>query len=192
MEERKVTREGKDTNKMNIMEIIQFRINRYGNTPIFGVCLSEGQNWLVIRENEVDYYLGGIKFINKKFIRHRIIVDNDAMKLTILSSKYSNYEKDKSVIESLNLDNNTDLFQSLKNKSCLLGVGLNKKDIFFVGRIENIYEKSISLRTIGTFTEDCGMMNIPFDRIRFVDIDTDYLNSLNLYMENKKGMDKNK
>ena len=114
------------------------------------------------------------------------------MKLTILSSKYSNYEKDKSVIESLNLDNNTDLFQSLKNKSCLLGVGLNKKDIFFVGRIENIYEKSISLRTIGTFTEDCGMMNIPFDKIRFVDIDTDYLNSLNLYMENKKGMDKNK
>ena len=63
------------------MEIIEFRISRYGNTPIFGVCLSEGQNWLVIRENEVDYYLGGIKFINKKYIRHRIIVDNDAMKL---------------------------------------------------------------------------------------------------------------
>ena len=168
------------------MEIIEFRISRYGNTPIFGVCLSEGQNWLVIRENEVDYSLDGIKFINKKFIRHRIIVDNDAMKRTILSSKYSNYEKDKSVIESLNLDKNTDLFQSLKNKNCLLGVGLNKKDKFFVGRIENIYEKSISLRTIGTFTEDCGMMNIPFDRIRFINIDTDYLNSLNLYMEIKK------
>ena len=168
------------------MEIIEFRISRYGNTPIFGVCLSEGQNWLVIRENEVDYSLDGIKFINKKYIRHRTIVDKDTMKHEILSLKYMDYEKDKCFIGNFNLNVSSEFFQGLKKKNYLLSVGLDRSDEIYVGWIKNIYEKSISLRTIGTFTEDCGMMNIPFDRIRFINIDTDYLNSLNLYMEIKK------
>lgn len=59
--------------------------------------------------------------------------------------------------------------------------------IYMDGRIDKeIDEKRHSLNTIGTHTEDTGMMNIPFDRIRFINIDTDYLNSLNLYMEIKK------
>ncbi len=96
------------------------------------------------------------------------------------------YEKDKCFMENFNLNVSSEFFQGLKKKNYLLSVGLDRSDEIYVGWIKKIYEKSISLNTIGTHTEDTGMMNIPFDRIRFINIDTDYLNSLNLYMEIKK------
>ena len=48
------------------MEIVEYKISRYGDNPRHGAVLKGGRQWLCTKDNVVDYVLDGIMFTNKK------------------------------------------------------------------------------------------------------------------------------
>ena len=169
------------------IKLIKYKINRYGITPIYGVLLHEGNQWIVTKDNVVDYVLDGIRFINRKYISYKkkIEVDDDEMKVKIIPLKYKDALKDKELVAKLDLNSYHGFFSMLKPMGYMTEIGLDKEDSMYVGTIAKINEKSVTFDTIGTLTEDTGMMNIPFDRIRYIGIETDYLKSLSLYIKHQ-------
>ena len=167
------------------MDIIKYAISRYGKTPLFGVTISEGHQWLSIKNNDVDYRIDGIRFLNKKYISCWKKVEADEMMVKIVPLKYIDDLKDKELVAKLDLNSYHGLFSELKPMGYLIEIGLDKEDSIYVGTIAKINEKSVTFDTIGTLTENTGMMNIPFDRIRYIGIETDYLKSLSLYIKHQ-------
>ena len=170
---------------INKMELIEYKIGRYGNNPNIGVLIGDGQQWLVTKDNVVDYVLDGIKFINKNYIRHQKTIEYDTMKSQVINLKYITAHKDQEYIKGFNLDDFYEFFCNIMASGKLVEIGLEKSDSIFVGTIHKVHEKSFIVQTIGSNTEDCGKMRIPFFRVRYVGLDTDYLKSLELYL--KKG-----
>lgn len=168
------------------MEIIKYKISRYGKSPLVGVKIKEGQQWASIKYNEVDYIIDGIRFINTKYICRQTKVEANDMVAKVIPLKYNDVLKDRELVGRLNLDSYHGFFCDLIPMGFLVEIGLDKEDCIYVGTITKVNEKSVTFDTIGTFAEDTGMMNIPFDRIRYISIETDYLNSLDLYLRHQK------
>ena len=81
------------------------------------------------------------------------------------------------------LDGNGSLYSFLKRKEILVAVGLHRENILYVGKIKDVGPKSFVLDSYGTELEKSGLMNIDFTKVRYIQIHSDYLDSLSLLLE---------
>ena len=165
------------------MELIEFNIRRYGSDPIMGVLLGEGVQWVVTKDNTVDYVLDGIRFSNKKYIINQHVIHNE-IKSAIFPLKYTEWEKDMDTVSHLNLDDMQSFFLGLQHRT-LIEVGLHDNSIIYVGNVSNVLKKSFILSTIDVNANDSGPMLVNYDKVRYIKIDSDYLNALALYTNYK-------
>ena len=70
----------------------------------------------------------------------------------------------------------------------LVAVCLHREDVLYIGKIKDVGTKSLVLDSYDTELRKSGVMNIEFTKVRYVQIHTDYLDSLSLIIgkENKK------
>ena len=59
-------------------------------------------------------------------------------------------------------------------------------EIIYVGKIKDVGAKSFALDTYSTELQKTGIMNIEFAKVRYVQIHTDYLDSLSLLIGKEK------
>ena len=165
------------------MKLIEYKINRYGNNLLGGVLLRESHQWIAIKNNEVDYQLDGICFVNKHFVKDLKEIDRESMKSKIIPLKYVDYNKDIEIVNKLNIEDHQGFFKSIKNTGLLIDIGLHWNDAIFVGTICEVYQKSFVIDSIDAETNDDGKMKIKFSCVRYIKINTDYLESLSLYIK---------
>lgn len=82
------------------MEIVEYKISRYGDNPRHGAVLKDGRQWLCTKDNVVDYVLDGIMFTNKKYIRNIQDVELaglDVMLSQIIPLKYTQFQMIKNI-----------------------------------------------------------------------------------------------
>lgn len=179
------------------MKLIQYKINRYGKEPLIGVLLHEGRQWIALKYIFRDYELDGICFVNKHFIKELREIDTESMigknplnyvdmVTKIILLKYTDYEKDRDFVSNLNIDDYQDLFNCLKSLGQLIEIGLHKSETFSVGVIRDILEKSFTINSIDPDVNDEGKRRIEYSKVRYIKINTDYLESLNLYIKWKE------
>ena len=70
----------------------------------------------------------------------------------------------------------------LKKHSVLIQIGLESDEYTLVGKVINVFEKSFVLEKISTDANIIGRENIKFSIVRCIEMKTDYLNSLELYL----------
>ena len=172
------------------MKIIEYKINRYGNTPWEGILLRESDLWIATKNNEGDFSLDGVCFVNKHFVKDLKEVDRDSMKSKIFPLKYLDYDKDMEYVANLNIENHQDFFKSLKSLGLLIDIGLQWNDSIFVGTICDVFQKSFVINSIDAETNDDGKMKMKFSSVRYIKIYTDYLNSLSLYIKWKEKLER--
>ena len=168
------------------MEFIKYKINRYGITPIYGVLLHEGNQWIVTKDNVVDYVLDGIRFTNTDYIRHRKVIERSTMEAQIISMKYIDFQEDCKMVRNICLDDYCGVFHAIMNQHQLIEIGLDKSECVFVGTVSHVNEKSFIVETIDTMTNFSQKMRIPYKTVRYFKIKTDYLNSLELFIRSNK------
>jgi len=161
------------------MRLLEFKISRY-HEIIKGIYISESNDWYYIQNNIVDYVLDGYKILNKKFIREIKEVREDCFDWKVLNIKYKSYHNQMPINDYLTT------FSYLQKENKLIGLGLESEKFILVGKIKTINNKSFAFDKIGTNTQHLEVETIRYDNIRFISIDTDYLNSLELYIAQSK------
>ena len=175
------------------MEIVEYKISRYGDNPRHGAVLKDGRQWLCTKDNVVDYVLDGIMFTNKKYIRNIQDVELaglDVMLSQIIPLKYTQFQNDKEYISNLILDDYHEFFLHIMALGQLIEIGLDKNNAVYVGTICCVHDKSFMVDLIDTNANYDEKARIPFDKVRYIKLDTDYLNSLEIFIKNRALYDK--
>ena len=172
------------------MKLIEIKIRRFKEL-VKGILLGSGTNWSLIRLNVVDYVLDGYQFTNKKFIVYESEILEGTMLHRILSIK--NKTKDILPFKNTNiLDDNELLFSFLKRNELLVAICLHREDILYVGIIKEIGQKSFVLESYNTELQKSDILNIEFSKVRYIQMHTDYLDSLCLLLDQDPINNKNK
>ena len=157
------------------MNIVDVKISRYPNL-IRGVVVEEGEQWVVLKENVVDYVLDGFLFINKRFVKRMDEIPHDSLEYKIISMKNPQ-------MSFACLDNYVSVMEYLKSRKLLIGIGLEKQSFVLVGYIGDIFEKRIVFHPIGADLKDLPQITIDYRTIRYVSIKSDYLLSITKYLD---------
>ena len=75
------------------------------------------------------------------------------------------------------------LYSFLKNNNILVAICLHREDVLYVGKIKEVNTKSFVLDSYDTELRESGIMNIEFDKVRYIQMHTDYLDSLSLIID---------
>lgn len=67
----------------------------------------------------------------------------------------------------------------------LIEIGLDKNNAVYVGTICCVHDKSFMVDLIDTNANYDEKARIPFDKVRYIKLDTDYLNSLEIFIKNR-------
>ena len=165
------------------MKLIKIKIRRFKEL-VTGILMRSGAKWSLIRLNAVDYVLDGFQFTNKDYITCESEIKEDTILHRILSIK--NKKDNISPIKDTNiLDDNNLLFSFFKKENLLVAICLHREDIIYVGKIKDIGLKSFSFDSYGTELQKSGILNIEYSKIRYIQIRTDYLDSLCLLLDSK-------
>ena len=163
------------------MELVEIIIKRF-KEPVTGILLGNGTQWSLIKLNVVDYVLDGFQFTNKRYVASNCPIKEDTLQYRILAIK--NSSKDISIKIDLNiLEEDKLLYSFLKNNNILVAICLHREDILYVGKIKEVNTKSFILDSYDTELRECGIMNIEFDKVRYIQMHTDYLDSLSLILD---------
>ncbi len=162
------------------MKLIEFKIKRFKEL-ITGILLGCGTRWSLVRLNVIDYVLDGLLFINKKYVVCENEIKEDTIHHKILTIK--NGVEDMQPLDNPNiLDDDNLLYTYLKGKELLVAVCLHCEDVVYVGKIKDVGQTYFVLDTYDTELRKSGMMKIEFTKVRYVQIHTDYLDSLCLLL----------
>ena len=163
------------------MKLIELKIRRFKEL-IKGILIDSGTQWSLIRLNVVDYVLDGFQFTNIKYVAY----ENEIKECTILYRIL--YKKNRTEgllpLDNTNiLDKNDLLYSFMKRNDILVAVCLHREDVLYVGKIIDVGTKSFVLDSYDTELRKCGIMNIEFTKVRYIQIHTDYLDSLCLLLD---------
>ena len=165
------------------MELAEIKI-RHFKELITGILLGNGTHWSLMRVNVVDYVLDGFQFTNKKYIVDNSKLKEDTLLYKILTIK--NSPNDSLAWIDLNvLDEDKLLSSFLKKNNILVAICLHREDVLYVGKIKKVNSKSLILDSYDTELNSSGLMKIEFNRVRYVQMHTDYLDSLSLLLDKR-------
>lgn len=158
------------------MKLIELKIRRFKEL-VTGVLLGSGTQWSLIRLNVVDYVLDGFQFTNKKYVVYESELKECTTLHRILSIK--NKKEDLLPIDNLKiLDGNDSLYSFLKKSEILVAICLHREDVLYVGKIKEVGPKSFVFDSYDTELRKSGLMKIDFTKVRYIQMRTDYLDSL--------------
>ena len=163
------------------MKIIEIKVRRFKEL-VTGILIDSGKKWSLIRLNAVDYVLDGYQFTNKRFIVRESEIKESSMLHKILYIK-NKVEGIPNIKMSNILDDNKLLFSFLNNNKLLVAICLHREDILYVGKIKDVGQKSFVFDTYDTELQKSGIMNIEFTKVRYIQMHTDYLDSLCLLLD---------
>lgn len=162
------------------MKLIEFKIRRFKELTT-GILIDNGTKWSLIRLNIVDYVLDGFQFTNKKYVVYENEIKENTIQHRILSIK--NKTEKVQPLREINLLNDDDsLYSFLQRNELLIAICLHREDVLYVGKITKIMSRSFILDLYDTELRNSGNMNIEFTKIRYIQMHTDYLDSLSLLL----------
>ena len=163
------------------MELVKIKIKRFKEL-VTGILLGNGTRWSFVRLNVVDYVLDGFQFTNKRFISDTCEIKEDTLQYKILSIK----NKAKEILPRLFsdiLDDDHLLCSFLKEKNLLIAVCLHREDVLYVGKVKEVNFNFFTLDSYDTELRKSGIIKIEYSKVRYIQMQTDYLDSLCLILD---------
>ena len=163
------------------MELVKIKIKRFKEL-VTGILLGNGTRWSFVRLNVVDYVLDGFQFTNKRYISDTYEIKEDTLQYKILSIK----NKAKEILPWLFsdiLDDDNLLCSFLKEKNLLIAVCLHREDVLYVGKVKEVNFNFFTLDSYDTELRKSGIIKIEYNKVRYIQMQTDYLDSLCLILD---------
>jgi hypothetical protein len=162
------------------MELIDLKISRRPEL-VSGIKLRDEGQWILIKNNPVDFVLDGYSFVNKKYLKKVLRVSEQDFDFKVL---YVKYKDERFLSFESSLESYKNLMEYFLNIHKLLEIELESSDYCIIGRVVRTNEKSFVLNKLSVEGEFLGEENLKFDSVRIINCDTDYLSSLEKYLQN--------
>ena len=149
-----------------------------------GFLIDWTEDWILLKNNPVDFIIDGYTILKNKNLKS-IIQDKD-------------HEFTERVIKLKGLKTSAEEIIPLKDLSSIINFLANKYEIFqiakksdkavYLGKLIELNEDELLIDFLGTEGKFEGEMSFKPNKIRVIEFDTDYTNSLKLIVdeENKK------
>jgi hypothetical protein len=145
-----------------------------------GITVAEGDDWVILQRNIVDYVIDGFMFVPKNKIIRMFQTTEDDFTYDVISASKE--------IKKIDIDNKSNAILTLKRIGEIykfIGVYDTNDSTLSVGIFAQINAKFLTLETISTKAELEKKESIILSSMQAVEFDTDYLKSLNNYMASK-------
>lgn len=152
--------------------------------PICGIIENIGSEWILIKHIVSDYTFDGYSLIQTKYIKDQLHDDETVFTEKVLLAKGI---MDISVPYDIPLDTPTAPFEWFKKQGVTTQFNPKDETICYVGKVTEFkrkYFQFISLSPKGCWDPD--FYKCTFAKIRTINIDSDYVNSLLIYNEKYK------
>lgn len=141
-----------------------------------GFLIDWTEDWILLKNNPVDFIIDGYTILKNKNVKS-IIQDKD-------------HEFTERVIKLKGLKTSAEEIIPLKDLSSIINFLANKYEIFqiakksdkavYLGKLIELNDEELIIDFMGTEGEFEGEMSFKLDKIRVIEFDTDYINSLKL------------
>ena len=147
-----------------------------------GFLIDWTEDWILLKNNPVDFIIDGYTILKNKNVKS-IIQDKD-------------HEFTERVIKLKGLKTSAEEIIPLKDLSSIVNFLAEKYEIFqiakksdkavYLGKLIELNEEELLIDFMGTEGEFDGEMSFKLDKIRVIEFDTDYINSLKLIVDQEK------
>jgi hypothetical protein len=147
-----------------------------------GFLIDWTEDWILLKNNPVDFIIDGYTILKNKNVKS-IIQDKD-------------HEFTERVIKLKGLKTSAEEIIPLKDLYSIINFLASKYEIFqitkksdkavYLGKLIEINEEELVIDFLGTEGEFDGEMSFKQNKIRVIEFDTDYINSLKLIVDEKK------
>jgi hypothetical protein len=147
-----------------------------------GFLIDWTEDWILLKNNPVDFIIDGYTLLKNKNVKS-IIQDKD-------------HEFTEKVIRLKGLKTSAEEIIPLKDLSSIINFLADKYEIFqiskksdkavYLGKLMELNEDELVIDFLGTEGEFDGEMSFKLNKIRVIEFDTDYINSLKLVVDQEK------
>ena len=147
-----------------------------------GFLIDWTEDWILLKNNPVDFIIDGYTIIKNKNVK-AIIQDKD-------------HEFTERVIKLKGLKTSAEEIIPLRDSSSIIHFLVNKYEIFqiatksdkavYLGKLIELDEEELVIDFLGTEGQFEGEMSFKPNKIRVIEFDTDYINSLKLIVDEEK------
>ncbi|PZX94513.1 hypothetical protein DOS84_02860 [Flavobacterium aquariorum] len=147
-----------------------------------GFLIDWTEDWILLKNNPVDFIIDGYTILKNKNVKS-IIQDKD-------------HEFTERVIKLKGLKTSAEEIIPLKDLFSIINFLADKHEIFqiakksekavYLGKLIEINEDELVIDFLGTEGEFEGEMSFKLNKIRVIEFDTDYINSLKLIVNQEK------
>lgn len=147
-----------------------------------GILIDYSKDWLLLRNNPVDFVIDGF-----------VILRNKKIKSIYREPEYDFVEK---VIRLKNININPEEIIPLKDLFSIVAFLTAKFSLFqlatksdkaaYIGKLKDFDEDMMTIDFLSPHGKWDGEMDFKPNKIRVIEFDTDYLNSLQLVLDQKK------
>ncbi|MDI5887418.1 hypothetical protein [Flavobacterium yafengii] len=147
-----------------------------------GFLIDWTEDWILLKNNPVDFIIDGYTILKNKNVKS-IIQDKD-------------HEFTERVIKLKGLKTSAEEIIPLKDLCSIMNFLANKYEIFqiakksdkavYLGKLIEVNENELVMDFLGTEGEFEGEMSFKQNKIRVIEFDTDYINSLKLIVDEEK------
>ncbi len=147
-----------------------------------GFLIDWTEDWILLKNNPVDFIIDGYTILKNKNVK-AIIQDKD-------------HEFTERVIKLKGLKTSAEEIIPLQDLSSIINFLANKYEIFqiatksdkavYLGKLIELDEEELVIDFLGTEGQFEGEMSFKPNKIRVIEFDTDYINSLKLIVDQEK------
>ncbi|MDI5898158.1 hypothetical protein [Flavobacterium yafengii] len=147
-----------------------------------GFLIDWTEDWILLKNNPVDFIIDGYTILKNKNVKS-IIQDKD-------------HEFTERVIKLKGLKTSAEEIIPLKDLYSIMNFIATKYEIFqiakksdkavYLGKLIDLNEKEVVIDFLGTEGKFEGEMSFKQNKIRVIEFDTDYINSLKLIVDEEK------
>jgi hypothetical protein len=147
-----------------------------------GFLIDWTDNWILLKNNPFDFIIDGYTILKNTNVKS-IIQDKD-------------HEFTERVIKRKGLKTSAEEIIPLKDLASIISFLVNKYEIFqiakksdkavYLGKLIELNEKELVIDFLGPEGKFEGEMTFKQDKIRVIEFDTDYINSLKLIVDEEK------
>lgn len=141
---------------------------------ISGIVIDSKKEWILIKQNPVDFLLDGLKLIRRKYIERSSRGKEEKFIQAVLNAKGFQCEFEN----TLPLDDAKELFKHLLNKEQTIQFDLDDDSVCYVGKIVEINDNTFTIQCLGTRGHWMERRDYEIESIRTIELETDYLLSL--------------
>ncbi len=144
-----------------------------------GFLLDFNEDWILLRNNPVDYVIDGFVILRNKNIERIIYDENSQFNEKVIRFKKIKLTND-SIIPLSSLEN---ILSYLTNKYGIFQVATKRSNAVYLGRLSEINENEFFIDFLNTKGLFDGEISFKIKKIRVIEFETDYINSLKIYSD---------